>query len=184
MPWLVVTVRRRRVRRQLWGWWQWLRQRQRKQKRQIFWKDCQSTTKAVVVDFLLTVQSFEPLSRNLPAHAGVPVWTDHCDRRQTSFCATYISNGTKRMPLRRETRSKWTLRVRPPQGRMDWQPGHTWGHLRLSLPHRRLLSCLLLACPPCVSSPDLSPTIPPTPYHPYHFQHLRSLYIYFPWVFT
>lgn len=72
-----------------------------------------------------------------------------------------------------------------PQGGKDRQPRHARGHLRLAIPHRRLLSCLLLgrppARPPCVSAlPARLPRRPPTPRRPHHFQPHRSRCIYFP----
>nr|KAF6273507.1 DET1 and DDB1 associated 1 [Myotis myotis] len=49
-----------------------------------------------------------------------------------------------------------------PQGRADRQPRHARGHLRLMLPHRCLLSCLLLTRLPCVSILPTLPTGSPT----------------------
>ena len=96
-----------------------------------------------------------------------PLGSTHLNRswwqKKTFFCTSYISNGTERVPPRRDLEDESSA-PRAPARSPGRRPGRARGHLRLTL--RRLLSCRLLAHLPCGSAPHPHPSSgPPCPFH-------------------
>lgn len=110
------------------------------------------------------MQSFEPTSLRLPAHAGVPVRTDHCDRKDEYPLALLTSAvGQKERCQEERPGAGGTGRGKlssPSQGGRDRQPRHTRGHLGLRHRHGGLP---IWSAPPSCTYPTTC-TLPTHPY--------------------